>query len=115
MRASSMLYDHGELAESADLLNQALEYAEEDSDLSIDLVHLSGKLAAEAGRHDVAERGLRLAFDEEPSVIGHGRAFGDLLARQGRITEATAVINRALKHRPDDPSLLTAIDEYGRG
>ena len=84
-----------------------------DFELAASLVHLTGKLARVAGQADMAEQALRLAFEKDPEMAGHGRVLAAFLAEEGRVTEALDVVAEALRHRPND-TVLVELEEQLR-
>ena len=118
-RCASLMFSHGRFDESRRYAKRARAFADQDFPLLVDLIHLAGKLAAQKGNHADAEKALRIAFEEDPSGIGHGRELAEFYFRRGRLEEAAAVAEEALCHQPDDAALrelaLSIATQAGNG
>jgi tetratricopeptide (TPR) repeat protein len=75
------------------------------------LMHAVGRLALVAGNDEMAERALRLAFERDPEVAGHGRILAAFFAERGRRDEALRVIAQAQEHLPNHPPLTEVRQE----
>lgn len=104
-RAGFMMLDLGLTDQALEWSRHAQERADADFPLVFDLVHLGGKIALARDEPEVAERLLRLAFENQPETLGHGRYLAALLEAQSRDEEALEVVEEALVHRPEDRDL----------
>jgi predicted Zn-dependent protease len=71
----------------------------------VPLNYVFGGLAIAAGKPEAAEEPLRFAFEQERHVPAYGVALARLLFSLGRRSEATAVLDRALRDNPHDLEL----------
>jgi len=67
----------------------------------IDALHLLGVIYSQRGDHQTAERLIRQALAENPSVDTYHNNLGKALQGQGRLEEAAASYGRALELNPD--------------
>jgi Flp pilus assembly protein TadD len=108
-RCAAIMYDLGEYEDARRYVRQLIPLADDDFALMTDVVHLIGKLAAEKGNHEVAERYLTEAFEAGPGAQGHARHLAQFLMSQGRSREALDVVTAALTQNPEDRGLLAAL------
>ena len=108
-RCAAIMYDLGEYEHSRCYVKQLVPLAGDDFVLMTDVVHLIGKLAAEKGNEEVAERYLTKAFEAEPGVQGHARHLALLLMSLGRSEEALGIVTTGIKHDPADRDSLAQL------
>ncbi len=104
-RAGFMALDRGFTDDALAWSRQAYDHADDDFPFVFDLVHLGGRIALARENAEVAERLLRLAFDNQPESFGHGRFLAALLESQDRYEEALEVVEETRRHWPDDRTL----------
>lgn len=104
-RAAGVMLATERLDEARDMCGQASRSAGEGFVLAFDLAHLAGRVALGYGNEEKALELLQLAFDNQPETIGHASALADLLERRGEHARALEVLERAIRHRPDDRML----------
>jgi tetratricopeptide (TPR) repeat protein len=105
-RCGLLAFDLGDLRAAKEYALRVRALAPEgDFALAASLLHLVGKLAIEAGQPDIAEKSLRVAFERDPEIVGHGRVLATFLADAGRIDEALKIAAQALEFLPSDPGL----------
>jgi len=75
-------------------------------DYASDLLHMAGRHLSRGGRDDEAEDALQTAFDEDPGRSERGRVLADFYASRERPAEALEVIDKALRVRHEDESLV---------
>ncbi len=105
-RAASLLFYAGAIDAAAEAARLAAARATPEFALAWDLVHITGRVAAARGQTEVAEELLADAFDAEPDSFNHGHALAELYGERGAHEQALAVVETALRHRPDDAKLL---------
>lgn len=105
-QCGSLSFDLGDYGAAKEYAERVRDIGDLDFQLAGSLAHLIGKLAIEAGRPDMAEQALRLAFGKDPEMAGFGRVLAAFLAQEGRPGEALEVVAEALRHLPDDPGLI---------
>ena len=84
-----------------------MESGKQNGDDALLLIQVQGRLAAEAGNMELAERNLRVAFDSSPDASGLGLELARIYCRQGRLEDGRAVVDRALEVGVEDPELRT--------
>jgi tetratricopeptide (TPR) repeat protein len=112
-RVASALQGAGAFKHAVRAAQRVYELTEKDFSnfvFAVDLQHLAGLLAREAGDHESAELALRAAFEAEPNTLNHGRWLAGLLIDQDRFDEALDVVQVALEHRPGDENLIEMRD-----
>ena len=73
-----------------------------------------GYAAASLGRFPEARQSLERALALEPRFLEASDLLGQVLYRQGKIAEALAVYDAALKYKPSDKTLLSRRDQWRR-
>jgi len=114
LRAASLLFYHQEFEPSLEYTKRAVKIGEsvigrsgtEVPDYMNDLLHLMGRHLSRLGQDDAAEDALRTAFEVDPQASEHGRVLADFYASRERPVEALEVIEKALRVRGEDQSLL---------
>ena len=66
------------------------------------------------GRNDEAESSLERTLDLEPRLVDASRLLGELQYRAGRLREAIATYEAALKVAPDDRDLVAKVEDWTR-
>lgn len=91
--------------------SKAIELAPEQTGLLIELGNLYSSWGHE-GRHEVeAEKCYRRAEALHPDHPGVHAGLGRLFSLQGVYDSAAVRLRRAIRHRPEDPNLLTDLAE----
>jgi Flp pilus assembly protein TadD len=106
--AAFLAFDLDRYGKAETWIRRAVAIAPSDFVLAGSVAHLVGKLALVRGELDLAEQMLRLGFELEPTMFGHGMLLGALLEHRGRVAEALGVLEEAVRHRPDDEALKKA-------
>lgn len=106
--AASLMFELGELGQAEKWAHHAANIPAGRFELTPNIAHLTGKLGVLYGKDDEAEPMLRMAFEGDPEMPGHGEVLGGFLEKRGRDAEALEVITQALRHRPGDKELNAA-------
>lgn len=101
IRAASLLLNRGEVEAARSAVIRANDLTQPDFALFAGLVNLNGLLAALDGNDELAEEKLRSAVELEPTSPRFARFLTVFLAERGRLEEAVAVLDEALKHVED--------------
>jgi len=105
VRAGHLLLGCGDREAARDCAARANELVHPSFVLMAGLYNLNGSLAVFAGEDDLAEKNLRNAVETEPSNKTWARHLAVFLAERGRLSDAVAVLDEALKHVEDKDSL----------
>ena len=105
VRAGNLLVHRGDRETARACAARANEVAQPDFVLMSGLVHLDGVLAALDGEDDLAEEKLRSATASDPDNEPWASQLAVFLAERGRLADAVAVIDEALKHVEDKTRL----------
>jgi tetratricopeptide (TPR) repeat protein len=109
-KAAGVMFSFEEFEETREWVERAVSLASDDFPLAGSLVFISGRLAAQAGDDERAERLLRLAFEREREYPMNGRVLADFYASRGHLVEALRVVSEALRDHPDDETLSETRD-----
>ncbi len=96
----------GDYEATKELLRQASAAAPEDFKRAGELAYVTGRLAVEIGRDDLAGPLLEDGFELMPWIADHGLALARFHDANGRRERALEVVAEALEHQPDDAWLL---------
>jgi tetratricopeptide (TPR) repeat protein len=105
-RAAALLLDRGQRPEALTLLD---DYVSEHPESGLELMMTKANLLSEHGEVDSGLGLLDAALERYPQhpALEYDRAV--LLERAGRVKESASVLERLLKTRVDDPTLLNAL------
>jgi tetratricopeptide (TPR) repeat protein len=106
VRAAALLLARKDRAEALNLLD---DYAAENPQASFDISIRKANLLSENGENDTALELLASALDRHPNhpALEYDRAV--LLEKGGSVKESVETLEKMLKDREDDPTLLNAL------
>lgn len=96
VRAGRQLVSLGYVDAAESYANHAAGVVPDDWPFRAFLISLQARVAADRGRDDLAEPGLREAIALEPSNEGFVKDLAEYLFQRGRVSEARAVIDDAV-------------------
>jgi tetratricopeptide (TPR) repeat protein len=93
----------------ADMAVQLTQHLLQMGDKTAQVYYLDGFAMEQLGRMDVATQDLQQAEDLDPSNIGILSQLADLYVRQGRLSEAERIGNRAVVLNEKDPTAYVTL------
>lgn len=95
-RAAGILFGMGRVETARSYATRARELAPPDFPFMSDLIHLDSHFAALEGKDELAEKGFRLALEQEPNSEIFAVDLAKFLSERGRQVEALEIIDEAV-------------------
>ncbi len=106
MRSAELTFRIGDLRGAQLLLHEVAQVMPDEFEHAGELAYLTGRVAEQAGRDDLAAGLLEDAFELHPENLEYGLVLAEFHAAHDRFERARDVVAIALEQRPGDEWLL---------